>query len=103
MQTQSYYLEGLSQANVVLTRSNSAVMAQFSYMTVAMNAMQDQLKTLSSDPTNPTRTKKSIAVGVAGEIKPMGVKPARPIKRAIRKRPTTRSDWAEAKRGSNDG
>ena len=58
MQTQGYDLEGLAQANVVLTSSNSAVMAQLAQMTVTMNAMQAQLKTLSSDPINQTRSKR---------------------------------------------
>ena len=39
MQTQVYDLELLTQANAVLTRSNSAVMAQLAHMTVTMNAM----------------------------------------------------------------
>ena len=39
MQTQGYKLEGMSQANAVLTRSNSTVMAQLAQMTVTMNAM----------------------------------------------------------------
>ena len=40
MRTQGYNLEGLAQANAVLTSSNSAVMAQLAQMTVTMNAMQ---------------------------------------------------------------
>ena len=39
MQAQSYDLEGLAQANAVLTRSNSAVMLHLSQMTVTVNAM----------------------------------------------------------------
>ena len=39
MLTLSYELEGLSQANEVLTISNSAVMEQVAQMTVTMNAM----------------------------------------------------------------
>ena len=47
MQTQSYELEGLAQSNAVLTSSNSAVMVQLAQLTVAMNAMQAQMKTLA--------------------------------------------------------
>ena len=54
MQTQIYYLVGLAQANAVLTNSNTAVMAQSVEMTVTMNAMQAQLKTLIVDPMNQT-------------------------------------------------
>ena len=48
MQTKGYDLEGLTQDNAVLYRSNSAVMADLEQMTVTMNAMQAQLKTLAS-------------------------------------------------------
>ena len=58
MQAQSYDLEGLAQANAVLTRSNSAVMAQFSKMTVTMNAIQAQVKTLASVQSNQPRSKR---------------------------------------------
>ena len=57
MQTQDYDMGGLAQANVVLTSSNSAVMAQLAHMTVTMNAMQAQLKTLTSAQTNQARPK----------------------------------------------
>ena len=49
MQTQSYDMEGLAQANEVLTISNSVVMGQLEKMNVIMNAMQAQLNILSSD------------------------------------------------------
>ena len=55
---QSYELEGLAQANAVLTISNSAEMAQLAQMTVAMNSMQVQLNTLASDKTNQTSPKR---------------------------------------------
>ena len=48
MQTQSYDLEGLEQANEVLTRSNSALMAQLAHMIVTINGMHAQFKTLAS-------------------------------------------------------
>ena len=40
MRTQGYELEGLAQANAVLTSSNYAVTAQVAHMTVTMNAIQ---------------------------------------------------------------
>ena len=52
MQSQSYDLEELAQANAVLTSSNSAVLAQLSQMTVIMNAMKAQLKALTSTQYN---------------------------------------------------
>ena len=52
-------MEGLAQANTVLTRSNSAVMSQLAYMTVAMNVMKAQMKPLASDQTNQTRSKRN--------------------------------------------
>ena len=57
MWTQTYELEGLAQANAVLTISNSAVMAQLSQTTVTMNDMQAQLKTLTSAQSNQARPK----------------------------------------------
>ena len=41
-------MEGLAKSNSVLTRYNYAVMAQLAQMTVIMNVMQAQLKTLDS-------------------------------------------------------
>ena len=66
MRTQSYKPEGLTQANAVLTSSNPAVMAQLEQMNLTMNAMQTQLKTLSSDPTNKTRTKRQYYCWICG-------------------------------------
>ena len=40
MQMQSYNMEGLSQANAVLTSSNSAVTEKLVEMNVMMNAIQ---------------------------------------------------------------
>ena len=56
MRTQGYDLEGLAQSNAVLTSSNSALMAQLAQMTVTMNVMQAQLKTLASAQTNQAST-----------------------------------------------
>ena len=103
MQTHSYELEGLAQANAVLTSSNSVVMAKFSKMTVTINAMQAHIKTFSLTTTNPTRTKRNFTVGYAGAILIVEVKPARLRKQATSKKHTTRSDWEEPKRGVNDG
>ena len=57
MQTQCYDLEGLAQANAVLTRSNYAVMAKLAHMTVNINSIQMQLITLASAQTNQARPK----------------------------------------------
>ena len=54
---QGHYLEILAQANAVLNRLKTAVMVQLAQMTVTMNSMQAQLKTLESAPTNQTRLK----------------------------------------------
>ena len=56
---QSYDLEVLEQANGVLTSSNSKVMAQLSHINLTMNTMQVQLKILSSEKTNPNKTKRT--------------------------------------------
>ena len=57
MRTQGYDLEGLTQANAVLTSLNSVVMAQLAQITVTMNTMQVKLKTLASAQTNQARPK----------------------------------------------
>ena len=58
MQMQIHDLEVLVKFNAVLTRSNMAVMAQLVQMTVTMNAMQAQLKTLAAAPMKQTRLKR---------------------------------------------
>ena len=40
IQTQSYEMEGMAQANEVLTSSKSLVMEQLEHMTLKMNAIQ---------------------------------------------------------------
>ena len=50
-------MDGLVQSNAVLTSSNKAVIAQLVQMTVNMNTMQAQPKTLSAAPTKQTRSK----------------------------------------------
>ena len=59
IQNHSYKPEGLAQSNAVLTSSNPVVVEQLEQMTVTMNAMQAQLKTLPSATTNPTSTKRT--------------------------------------------
>ena len=54
---QGYELEGLAQSNVVLTSLKSTLMAHLAQMTVTMNAMQAQLKTLASAQNNQARPK----------------------------------------------
>ena len=54
-QMQSHNLEVLAQANSFLTRSNTVTLAQLAQMTVTVNDMQAQLKTLAAAPTNQTR------------------------------------------------
>ena len=76
MQTQSYDLKGLAQANAVLTISNSVVMAQLAQMNVIMNTMRSnsifyhRIKQTKQGPIE------SITVGAAGVSILMGVKPA---------------------------
>ena len=58
MQTQGYNLEGLAQANAILTSSNYTIMAQLAQMIVTMKAMHAQLKTLASAKTNQASPKR---------------------------------------------
>ena len=57
MLTQGCKLEVLSQANVVLTSSNFAVMSQLEQMNLSMKYIQAQFKTLASAQTNQARPK----------------------------------------------
>ena len=57
MRTQGYDPEGMVQDNAVLTSSNFAVTAQLAQMTMFMNAIQAQLKTLASAQNNQARQK----------------------------------------------
>ena len=50
-------MEGLSQANVVLTSSNYAVMAQLEQLTASIGAIQAQVKTITSLPFTTTKQK----------------------------------------------
>ena len=58
IRTQVYNLEVLAQANAVLTRSKSMMMAQLVHITVTMKDMQVQLKNLASAQTNQARPKR---------------------------------------------
>ena len=58
MRTQGYKLEGLEQANEVLTSLNSKVMAQLEQMTVTMNAMKAKLKNTHICTNQPSEAKK---------------------------------------------
>ena len=95
-------MEGLVQANAVITRSNSAGMAQLAHMTVTIHVMQEYLKTLLLATMNPTGTKRNF-YGATGEILLMGVKSAQTIKQATRKMHITICNWLEAKTCGNDG
>ena len=66
MWTQGFELEGMGQANAVLTRSKYAVMAQLAQMTVTMNAIQAQLKTLASAQNNQPRQKINFYCWICG-------------------------------------
>ena len=57
MRTQGYYMKGQEQANAVLTSLNYAVMAQLAQMTLTMNTMRAQLKTIASAQNNQERPK----------------------------------------------
>ena len=76
-------MEGLAQANTVLTRYNSAVMAQLVQITEAMGAMKAQIKTLSSSAT--TRS-------------PIGEGNLLPRRQYTKTRPITKNTW-----GSKNG
>ena len=58
IQTQSYDMDGMAQSNAVFPRFNSAVMAQLVQMSVTMNSTKVQLRILSPDTTNKTRSKR---------------------------------------------
>ena len=90
MHTQNYDLEGLAQSNTVITSSNSEVMTQLSQMTVIMNAMQRQLKILSSAQTNKKISKREHYCWSCRSNYTSGAKPDRQIKRDTNMKPTTR-------------
>ena len=73
--TQGYDMEGLAQAYTVLTIQKSAVMAQLAQMTVTMNTMKAQLKTLASVQNNQA-IPKTFTARVAGEISLTGANPS---------------------------
>ena len=83
-------MEGLAQANAVLTRLNSAVMAHLAYMTVTMNTMEAELKTLASEKPTKKVQKGSTTAGVAGATTLTGSKPAHQRKWKTKRKGTTR-------------
>ena len=103
MRKQDYYLEGLAQANAVLTRSNSAVMAKLAQMNVTMKAMQVQLKALSSAKNNQARPKRKHYFWSCRRNILTGSKPAHQRKRHTKRKLNTRKGWVEVKRDANDG
>ena len=76
-------------------------MVQLAQMTGTINTMQAQLKSLAAAPLNQTRSKSNTNVGVEGVNILTGVKPDAPRNLAIRMRPTTIRDRAEARKGAN--
>ena len=62
MQMQSHDLEVLVQANAVFTSSNRAVMAQLAQMTVTVNSMQAQIKTLVATTKQGQRVNPNVGV-----------------------------------------
>ena len=103
MKKQSYKLEGLEQANSLLTSSNSDVMSQLAEMTVTVNAIQKQLKKNHQQQQTQQVPRESFTFGYVGAILLMEVKSAQPIKRATRRKHTKSSNRAESTKGSNYG
>ena len=103
MQTHSYELEGLAQADEVLTSSNSADMGQLAHITVTMNDIKAHIKTLALATTNPTMSKRKFYCWICRRNFTHESKSAWPRKRSTRKMYIKRSYWIEAKRGANDG
>ena len=66
MKKQSYKLEGLEQANSLLTSSNSDVMSQLAQMNMTVNAFKEQLKKNPSTTTNPPSTKRKFYFWICG-------------------------------------
>ena len=58
MQTQRYKLEGLAQANSVLTSSKYTVMIQLAQMIMTINAMRAQPKNTRLCTNRPSKAKK---------------------------------------------
>ena len=103
MQTQGYNLEGLAQANAVLTIPNSAVMAQLAHMTVTMNTMLAQLKTLPSEKNNQARTNRKFYCWSCGGNFTHGRKTCSEKKTGYQEEVYYKKGWAAVKREVNDG
>ena len=99
------YLVGdpLAQASAVLTSSNSVVMAQLAQMTVTMNSMQAQLKTLASEKKIKQGQKESSTARFTGEISLTGSRPAQQRKQYIKRKRITKKGWVAVKRDVNNG
>ena len=95
-------LEGLGQANEVLTSSNSSLMQQLLHMTVIMNNIQAQLKILQSATTNTTRTMRNFYCWTCGRNFTHESKTCLAKKRSTRNMNITRIKWAGEKRSTND-
>ena len=77
-------------------------MAQLAQLTVTMDTIQAQLKTLSSAQTNQSRPKRNTTAGVVRETTLTGSKPDQKIKRYTKRKHTTRKGWMSVKRDVND-
>ena len=93
----------MAQYNAALTSLNTAAMAQFSQMTVTMNAMQVQLKTLSSTKTNQTRSKREHYCWSCGSYYTHISEPDHQRKRDANKKLTTRKECSEVKMDASFG
>ena len=102
MQTQSYDMEILAQANEVLTSLNTAVMPQLALMNVTMNAIQAQLNTLTLAPMNQSSSNRNYYFcsymsnfthwSTTLSSKNLSIKIMQTIIR----------DWGEARKGANE-
>ena len=77
-------------------------MAQLAQITVTMNAMQAQLKTLASAQTNQARSKSKPYRCSCGINFTRGRKPAYQRKRETKMKRTTGKGWVAVKRDVND-
>ena len=103
MWTQGYELEGLEQSNAVLTYFKNAVMAKLAHMTVTMNAMQAQLKTLASAQNNQARPKIKFYCWSCGINFTHGSKTCSENKTEHQEEAYNKKVWVAVKRGVYDG
>ena len=95
-------MEGISQANAVLTSYNSAVMSKLAQLMLTMNAMQEKMKTLAATSTNLIKTKREFYCCRYRSNSFLVVQPSRPSKLTIKRWPTTKNDIGEVKSAVND-